>query len=102
MTTPINAVNQYLEAQCAKGLINSIKHITTWAAGSSVLYETHWGAHQKVVLPEVQRLVAGRGLRLRAMVRTPGLNGSWIAGPTQLEATDYVRVILRIRRLRRA
>lgn len=94
------AIDIYLREQTAKGLVFE-------PSGPSqdifqVGYETHWGAHQEVILPEINRLAAQYNFDVSVDVRWKTHKG-WSEGRTPLEhlqvfltKTSYVWVALNV------
>lgn len=93
------AVNRYIQAQDAKGLLTRVSYTATDKAkdGRRLVYETHWNTHSKVVLPEVRRLIAEHGLCLNVHIGILSTGETWetltVATP---KASDYVRVLIHV------
>lgn len=90
-----SAIGQYLRAQHAKGLVNVATHRPSWGGkGIKVGYETHWGTHQDVILPEVQRLVAEHDFHLNVAIRECNAYEGWKDAPMGPGVDVYVEVAL--------
>ena len=95
----LDDIGVYIRVQTAKGLVFKSfesKDIL------QVVYETHWGTHREVILPEVNRLAAQYGFDVSVDVRWETHKG-WSEGRTPLEhlqvflkKTSYVWVALSV------
>lgn len=83
----LNVIYTYIRAQTAKGLVFEARVNAVDAL--QVVYETHWGTHQEVILPEINCLAAQAGLEVSTDV-------SREVDCQCLEKTSYVRVSLQL------